>query len=46
MFKVFPDPIKEHDAHGFRVFLDGKGAQGGDAHQEIFVKYLAFGDVF
>ena len=39
------DLIKEHDRRGFGVLPDGESAQGGDRHQELFIKDLAVGDV-
>lgn len=40
------DLIKQHNGNSLRVFADGKCADGGQAHEEMLVKYLSSGDVF
>ena len=45
MLKKFAHPVKQHNAHCFRIFPDHERAQRGDAHQKIFVKNLSFKQV-
>ena len=45
-FKCFPNTAKEHDGHGFRVVTDGKSPDGSHGHEEVFIKGLAFHDIF
>ena len=37
--------IEQHDEDGLRVLSDGQGADGGQGHQEVFIKDLPVGDV-
>ena len=46
VFKILAHPEKEHYAHRLRVFPDGKSAQGSNAHKEVFVKNMAFRQIF
>jgi hypothetical protein len=41
----FTDLVEQHNGHTFRVFSDGECANGGNGHQEVFVKDLSFGYV-
>ena len=38
-------PVEQHNSNGFRKVSDGKRSQSRGAHQEIFVKYMAFGQI-
>ena len=42
MLEIFSDAVKQHNAHGFRIFLDDNSADGSGTHQEIFIEYVAF----
>ena len=42
---IFADAVEEHDPHGFRVFPDTEGAEGGYGHKEGFIKEFAVGDI-
>ena len=37
--------VEEHDGHAFPVFSTAEGADGGQSHEKVFVKYLAVFDV-
>ena len=37
----FADLIEQHDRHGFPVIPQGKGADGGDGHQELLIQQVA-----
>ena len=41
-FKVFADPVEEHDADSLTVFSDKESADGGHCHQEVFIQGIAF----
>ncbi len=39
------DLVKEHDGHRLQILLQQKRADGGDAHEEILIEYLAVANV-
>ena len=46
VFKQLAHLEEEHNRHRFSIVPGKKRADGGDAHQEVFVEYLAVADVF
>ena len=38
--EILTQTVEQHNAYGLRVLTNGKSAQSGDAHKEIFVKHL------
>lgn len=42
VLEIFSDAVEQHNAHGFRIFLDDNSADGSGTHQEIFIEYVAF----
>ena len=46
MLKELTDAVEQHNAHGLRVHADGERAQGGNAHQEVFIENLSMGNIF
>ena len=46
LLKGLPHLIKQHNKNRLRHFPDGQCADGGNRHQEIFIKHLAPGNIF
>lgn len=46
VLEIFTDAVEEHDADSFRVFVDCKGADGRNGHEEGLVEEFPMGDVF
>ena len=46
VLEVFTGPVEQHDAHRFGEVVNAQRAQGGNAHQEVFIKHMAPGQVF
>ena len=45
VLKIFTNAVENHNAQRLGIIADGKGAQRGDAHQEIFVQRPAVDEV-
>ena len=46
VFKILSHPVEEHDTYRLRKFADEKSADGGDAHEKVFVKNMSADHVF
>ena len=46
VLEKFTHLVKEHHRHRRRVFPNQERTDGGQAHQEVFVKHMAFYNVF
>ena len=46
VLEIFTDAVEEHDADGFRVFVDREGTDGRDGHEEGLIEEFPMGNVF
>ena len=45
IFKIFSDPVKEHNAYSFRELSDSKSTQRSNRHQEVLIEHLTLSDI-